>query len=61
MTEALGAASMVASALLFWLVLPLHGQERRIVRLPGMWIVLPLLIMLGFLSGGALLYESVGR
>jgi hypothetical protein len=52
---------MIASVLLFWLVSPRQGQERGIVRLPGMWVVLPLLIMLGFLGGGALLYESVGR
>jgi hypothetical protein len=52
---------MSASVLLFWLVSPRQGQEKGIVRLPGMWVVLPLLIMLGFLGGGALLYESVGR
>jgi hypothetical protein len=61
MREAVGAALMIASVVLFWLVSPRHGQERRIARLPGMWGVLPLLIMLGFLGGGALLYESVGR
>jgi hypothetical protein len=52
---------MIASALLFWLVIPRQGQERRIVRLPGMWVVLPFLIILGLLGGGALIYESVGR
>ena len=61
MRVVLGAALMIASVLLFWLVSPRHGQERGIVRLPGMWVVLPFLIMLGFLGGGALLYESVGR
>lgn len=61
MRAALGAALMSASVLLFWLVSPRQGQEKGIVRLPGMWVVLPLLIMLGFLGGGALLYESVGR
>jgi hypothetical protein len=52
---------MIASVLLFWLVSPRHSEERGIVRLPGMWVVLPLLIMLGFLGGGALIFESVGR
>jgi hypothetical protein len=52
---------MIASALLFWFLSPRNGQERRIVRLPGMWFVVPLLIMLGFLGGGVVLYESVGR
>jgi hypothetical protein len=61
MRVALGAALMIASVLLFWLVSPRRGQERRIARMPGMWVVLPLLIMLGFLGGGVLLYESVGR
>jgi hypothetical protein len=61
MRVAVGAALMIASVLLFWLVSPRHGQERGIARVPGMWVVLPLLIMLGFLGGGALLYESVGR
>jgi hypothetical protein len=61
MRPAPGVALIVASALLFWLVHPRHGQERRIVRLPGMWVLLPFLIMLGFLAGAPLLYESVGR
>jgi hypothetical protein len=61
MRIALGAALMIASVLLFWLVSPRHSEERGIVRLPGMWVVLPLLIMLGFLGGGALIFESVGR
>ena len=60
MRVVLGAALMIASVLLFWLVSPRHGQERGIVRLPGMWVVLPFLIMLGFLGGGALLYEFGG-
>ena len=61
MRAALGAGLMIASMLLFWLVSPRHGQERGIARLPGMWVVLPLLIILGFLGGGALIYESVAR
>ena len=61
MQVALGTALMIVSVLLFWLVSPRDGQERVIARLPGMWVVLPFLIMLGFLGGGALLYESVGR
>lgn len=60
MRQALGAALMVGSLLLLWAVFPRGGREAWLVRLPGMWIVLPLLIMLSFLGGGALIY-GVGR
>ena len=61
MPEALGAALMAASLLLSWVASPRRGQETRLMRLPGMWIVIPLLIMLAFLGGGAVIYEAAGR
>jgi hypothetical protein len=55
----IGAGAFVLAALLNWSALPTGGQEKAIVNLPGMWIVLPLAILLGYLGGGALVFSNI--
>lgn len=57
----IGAALMTMAVLLCWLVYPRQGQETRVMRLPGMWVVVPLTVILFFGSGGALVYTFLGR
>ncbi len=61
MALALGAGLIGASSLLYWSLLPRRGLESRFAAFPGMWIVLPLLIIFGLLSGGSLIYASIPR
>jgi hypothetical protein len=57
----MGAMLMAAAVMLLWFVYPRRGQETRLMRLPGMWIVVPLTIILCFGSGGALIYTYLGK
>ena len=57
----IGAGVFVLAGLLNWSVLPNRGQEKAIVRFPGMWIVLPLVILLGYLGGGALVFTYITK
>ena len=56
-----GAALMTAAVLHAWVLWPRNGQEGRVMRLPAMWIVMPLTIILTFGAGGALVYTFLGR
>ena len=57
----IGAGLMVLAVFITWFAWPRDGQETRIMRLPGSWIVVPLAVMLCFGGGGALIYTYVGR
>jgi hypothetical protein len=57
----IGVVLMAAATVLTWLLWPRDGKEGRIMRMPGMWIVMPLIIMLVFCTGGALVYTFLGE
>jgi hypothetical protein len=57
----IGGALMATAILLLWLVYPRGGQERRIMQLPGTWFVVPLVILLCFGSGAAVVYSFLGK
>jgi hypothetical protein len=59
MNHLTGVALIALSLLLLWAVYPREGKERRIMRMPGMWITLPLLMILGLLGGGALVLNRI--
>jgi hypothetical protein len=55
-----GACLLVATSLLVVALRPRDGKEKRLVRLPGMWILLGLLLTTSFGAGIALLAMGVG-
>ena len=55
----IGIGTIVASVLLYWIARPKGGKETWLARRRGSWIVLPLLIILGFLGGGMLIYAHL--
>ena len=57
----IGAGTFVLAALINWSVLPSGGQEKAIVRLPGMWIILPLAILLGYLGADGLVFSYITK
>jgi hypothetical protein len=57
----IGVLLMGVAVLLSWSVYPRGGREARIMKVPGTWIVVPLLIMLCFLGGGALVHTYIGK
>jgi hypothetical protein len=59
MQTMLGVGVMAGSALLYWIARPKGGKETWLARLPGSWIVLPLLILMGFLTGGMMIYTQL--
>lgn len=60
MTALLGAALVATGALLVILLRPRNGQERLVVRWPGAWIVVGLLLTCWIGSGVALLAVGAG-
>jgi hypothetical protein len=52
----MGVGVIAASGLLYWVARPKGGKETWLARLPGSWIVLPLLILTGLLGGGMQIY-----
>jgi hypothetical protein len=59
MQAMIGVGVMAGSALLYWMARPKGGKETWLARLPGSWIVLPLLILMGFLAGGMMIYARL--
>jgi hypothetical protein len=59
MQTMIGVGVMAGSALLFWIARPKGGKETWLARLPGSWILLPLLILMGFLAGGMMIYTQL--
>lgn len=57
----IGTVLMAVAILLTWHLWPRKGQEGRVMRLPAMWIVMPLTIMMVFGAGGALVFTFLGR
>jgi hypothetical protein len=60
MTSLLGAALLASGALLVFLLRPQDGQERLVVRWPGAWIVVGLLLTFWIGSGVALMAAGMG-
>ena len=59
MQALLGAGLVVATILIIMLLRPRNGREKPIIRLPGMWIVLGLLLTLSTGTGVALLVTGI--
>jgi hypothetical protein len=57
----IGAGLIVGTILLVMFLRPKDGRERPIVRLPGMWIVLGLLLTFSTGTGVAVLVSGVVR
>jgi hypothetical protein len=57
----IGTVLMAAAIVMTWLLWPRDGKEGRVMRLPGMWIVIPLTIMMVLGTGGALVFTQLGR
>jgi hypothetical protein len=55
----MGSTLFVLTSLLYWSILPTKGDARALVKLPGMWFILPLLIITGLLVSGALVAHEL--
>jgi hypothetical protein len=60
MRALLGMGVLTATTVVWWLLLPRNGKERWLVRLPGMWIVLGLLLTISATTGIALVLTGTG-
>jgi hypothetical protein len=56
-----GVGVITASALLYWVARPKDGKETWLARLPGSWIALPLIILMGSLGGGMMIYTHLPK
>lgn len=57
----IGIVLVVAAVVLYWALFPRGGREARVMRVPGAWMFVPLLIVFCLLSGGGLVYTHLGR
>jgi hypothetical protein len=55
----MGSTVFVLTSLLYWSILPTKGEVRALVKLPGMWFILPLLIIIGLLVSGTLIANEM--
>ena len=60
MRMVLGAALLAATVVLIWFLRPGDGREKLIVRFPGAWIVVGLLLTGSIATAVALIATGVG-
>ena len=59
MAAIVGLAFVIASAGLFWRVLPVNGKPHRLARMPVVESIMPIGVVAGFAVGVALMFASV--
>ena len=55
-----GVAVMGASIALFWYCIPRGGRELRIITIPGLDLIIPVLTLIGLVVGAGLIGVGTG-